>query len=100
VLVSNRGGNNSWLLVAYGDEQYLCYFEKLVDIKEMMLQVKIRREENDTTFFIIEILSINEMSEEKINVLFGGRVIEHSKRRIMEEGYQSESLLKKFKELI
>src|SRR5699024_10802012 len=86
-LVINREDNNGWLLEAYVDEQYLSYYEKLVDITE--------------------ILSIKEISEQKINVLFGGRVIDHSKSRvedmlrmIMEEGYQGESLLKKFKELI
>src|SRR5699024_12548031 len=106
-LVINREDNNGWLLEAYVDEQYLSYFEKLVDIKEIMLQVKITREENDPAFFITEILRINEISEQKINVLFGGRVIDHSKSRvedmlrmIMEEGYQGESLLRKCKELI
>src|SRR5699024_3788553 len=81
-LVINREDNNGWLLEAYVDEQYLSYFEKLVDIKEIMLQVKITREENDPAFFITEILSINEISEQKINVLFGGRVIDHSKSRV------------------
>lgn len=106
-LVINREDNGGWLLEAYVDEQYRSYFEKLINIKEIMLQVKITREENDPAFFITEILSINEISKQKINVLFGGRVIDHSKSRvedmlrmIMEEGYQGESLLKKFKELI
>src|SRR5699024_8185694 len=106
-LVINREDNNVRLLEANDDEQYLSYNEMMVNIKEIMLQVKITREENDLAFFIKEILSINEISEQKINVLFGGRVIDHSKSRvedmlrmIMEEGYQGESLLKKFKELI
>ena len=57
--------------------------------------------------FITKVISVNKITEEKINVIFGGKVIDHSKSRIedmlrmiMEEGYQGESLLKKFKELI
>jgi hypothetical protein len=52
-------------------------------------------------------IGMNDITEEKINVLFQGNVVDHSKSRIedmlrmiMEEGYQGESLLKKFKELI
>src|SRR5699024_12546392 len=76
-LVINREDNNGWILEAYVDEQYLSYFEKLVDIKEIMLQVKITREENDPAFFITEKISIKEISEQRINVMFGGRVIDH-----------------------
>src|SRR5699024_272999 len=75
-LVLNLKDNNGWLLEAYVNKQYLSYFEKLVEIKKIMLQVKITREENEPAFFITEILSINEISEQKINVLFGGRVID------------------------
>lgn len=106
-LVINREDKHGWLLEAYMDETYWPYFEKIEDIEEMMIQVKITREENDPAFFITKILSINQISDGQINVLFGGRVVDHSKNRIedmlrmiMEEGYQGESLLKKFKESI
>lgn len=52
-------------------------------------------------------IGINEISGDMINVLFQGSVVDHRKSRIeemlkmiIEEGYQGESLLKKFKELI
>src|SRR5699024_11657662 len=75
-LVINREDNDGWLLEAYVDEQYRSYFEKLVDIKESMLQVKSTREENEPAFFSTELTGITESSEETTHVMCGGRVIE------------------------
>ena len=106
-LVINREDKHGWLIEAYIDNRYAPYFESIQDVEEIMIQVKITREENDPAFFITKVVAINEINDEKINVLFSGSVIDHSKSRIedmlrmiMEEGYQGESLLKKFKELI
>lgn len=107
-LVINREDDVGWLIEAYIDKnQYLEYFSTIEHIEEIMIQVKITREENDPAFFITKIININEISEKQINVLFQGTVVDHGKSRIeemlqmiIEEGYQGESLLKKFKELI
>lgn len=106
-LVINREDEHGWLLEAFVTKEYEDYFKLLQNVDEIMLQVKITREENDPAFFITKIVSINEISDQKINVLFQGKIVDHSKRRIekmlrmiVEEGYQGESLLKKFKELI
>lgn len=106
-LVINREDAYGWLVEAYIDQSYKAYFESIQTAKELMIQVKITREENDPAFFITEIVTVNDISDGTINVLFQGKVVDHRKSRIeemlkmiIEEGYQGESLLKKFKELI
>lgn len=106
-LVINREDELGWLIEAYMSKDYYEYFASIKQVDEMMFKVKITREENDPAFFIGKIIRINEINDENINVLFQGNIVDHSKRRIekmlqmiVEEGYQGESLLKKFKELI
>lgn len=106
-LVINREDEHGWLIEAYIEGSYKQYFDSILNINELMIQVKITREENDPAFFITEIVSVNEIGDGTINVLFQGKVVDHRNSRIeemlktiIEEGYQGESLLKKFKELI
>ncbi|MEI3604882.1 YwpF family protein [Pseudogracilibacillus sp. SE30717A] len=106
-LVINREDKFGWLIEAYIDKIYLAYFNKVKNVEELMIQVKITREDNDPAFFITKVIGINQINEDRINVLFQGEVVDHRKSRIeemlqmiIEEGYQGESLLKKFKELI
>jgi len=106
-LVINREDEFGWLIEAYMDHTHYDYFTSIEDNDEIMVKVKISREDNDPAFFITNIVSINTIGENKMNVLFQGRVVDQKKSRIeemlqmiIEEGYQGESLLKKFKELI
>jgi len=106
-LIINREDEFGWLIEAYMDDTYYDYFTSMADNDEIMVKVKISREDNDPAFFITKIVSINTIGENKMNVLFQGKVVDHKKSRIeemlqmiIEEGYQGESLLKKFKELI
>lgn len=106
-LVINREDEHGWLIEAFTDRKYWDFFTSIKDMKELMIQVKITREENDPAFFLTEIVSINEIGDNRMNVLFQGKIVDHSKRRIekllemiIEEGYQGRSLLEKFKELI
>lgn len=106
-LVINREDEHGWLIEAFTDRKYWDFFTSIKDTKELMIQVKITREENDPAFFLTEIVSINEIGDNRMNVLFQGKIVDHSKRRIekllemiIEEGYQGRSLLEKFNELI
>lgn len=106
-LVINREDEFGWIIEALINHQEKPHFEKLIDKEEFMIQVKITREANDPAFFITKLLKINEISETQINVIFQGKVVDHSKTRIedmlrmiIEEGYQGESLIRKFKEMI
>lgn len=106
-LVINREDEHGWLIEAFMSKKYRDYFSEINDIAEIMIKVKITREENDPAFFITKIADINKINEHSMNVLFQGHVIDHRKSKIeemlamiIEEGYQGESLLEKFKELI
>lgn len=106
-LVINREDELGWLIEAYIERSYWDYFTDIEDEEEIMIQIKITREENDPAFFLTKIVGINEIGEDKMNVLFQGTIVDHGKRRIEEmlemiinEGYQGKSLLEKFKELI
>lgn len=106
-LVINREDELGWLIEAFIDNKHLSYFQQHRDAQEIMIKVKITREDNDPAFFITKIASVNEITEEKMNVLFQGNIIDHRKSKIeemlqmiIEEGYQGDSLLRKFKELM
>src|SRR5699024_11565508 len=106
-LVINREDESGWLIDAYVSNEYKEHYKSLIGVLDVMIQAKITREENAPAFFIKKIASVNQISDEQISVLFEGFVVDHSKNRIeemlrmiMEEGYQGESLLKKFKDSI
>lgn len=105
-LVINREDEIGWLVEAFIDRSYKPYFEAIKHIKEIMIQAKITRVDNDPAFFITQIISVNEIGEDKLNVLFQGKVVDNKSRieemlrEILNQGYQGESLLKKFKEMI
>lgn len=106
-LVINREDEVGWLIEAYIEREYAAYFQQLEPIEELMIQVKITREENDPAFFITKIIAINEIGDNMMNVIFQGNIVEHGKgrieemlRTILEQGYQGESLIRKFKEMI
>src|SRR5699024_156135 len=61
VLVINREDKLGWLIEAYMDKEYKDYFSSIEQIEEIMIQVKITREENDPAFFITKIISINDI---------------------------------------
>src|SRR5690625_649620 len=97
-LVINREDELGWLIEAFVDSSHQMYFESIQDMQELIIQVKITREDNDPAFFITEIISVNEISENKINVIFQGQVVDHRKSRIeellqeiLEQGYQGRS---------
>jgi len=106
-LVINREDKFGWLIEAYMDAKYLPFLLEIDKEIEFMIKVKITREANDPAFFVIKMVGIDEIGENNINVIFQGQIVDQKKSRIeemlqmiIEEGYQGESLLKKFKELI
>ena len=104
-LVINREDDNGWLIEAFISAEYTSYFQSIQDTDDLVIQVKITREDNDPAFFITKIIEIEAIDETSISVVFQGTIVDHGKSRIeellesiLEEGYQGESLLKKFKE--
>src|SRR5699024_561743 len=96
-----------WLIEAFIDSSHKTYFKELEDTDELMIKVKITREDNDTAFFITKVIGIYDISDERMNVIFQVNLVDHRKSRIeellediLEQGYQGAFLLKKFKESI
>src|SRR5699024_835467 len=106
-LIINREDEIGWLIEAFIESSHKTYFKELEDTDELMIKVKITREDNDPAFFITKVIGINDISDERMNVIFQCDLVYHRKSRIEElledifdQGYQGSSLLKKFNESI
>lgn len=107
LVINREDEQNRWVVEAFMEKSYLEGFYTLNEKDDtVMLQVKISKESNTPATFITSILSINEIGEH-INVIFMGTIVDKRKgivkdmlKKLIEEGYQGESLYKKFKELI
>lgn len=106
-LVINKEDESGWLIEAFLLQEHKSYFQSIEGKDDIVIQVKITREDNDPAFFITKIIEITSIDETYMSILFQGTIVDHGKSRIeallqsiLEEGYQGESLLKKFKELI
>lgn len=105
--INREDDENTWIIEAYTEKTYLEFFKKLEEENdEVLIQVKITKESNDPATFLTSIIGINEIGSQ-MNVLFSGIIVDKQKSKIqemlttlVEEGYQGESLLEKFKELL
>ncbi|MUK90252.1 hypothetical protein GMD78_17910 [Ornithinibacillus sp. L9] len=108
LIINREDEQNRWVIEAYVQSDYKDYFTNLRDKnEEIMVEVVITKESNDPATFITSIIGINDIGGERINVLFMGTIIDKRKskieemlRKLIDEGYQGEELLEKFKELI
>lgn len=107
-LIINREDDlNQWVIEAYVGHDYLDFFNKLQQGREeVMLQVKITKPTNQPVTFITSIIGVNEIGP-NINILFKGIMVDRQKDKVwdmlkslIEQGYQGEELLDKFKELL
>ncbi|WP_309299804.1 YwpF family protein [Virgibacillus salarius] len=106
LIINREDDKNQWTVEAYVESSYMPYFEQLSKNKdEILIQVKITKESNDTATFITSIIGMNEIGS-NMNVLFLGNIVDRRKANIesmlttlIEEGYQGKELLKKFKEI-
>lgn len=105
--INKEDEHDQWVIEAYIKREYQTFFQELAAGKDqIMIQVKITKESNPPATFITSIMNVNEIGEH-INVLFIGTIVDRQKgrvkellRKLVEEGYQGESLIDKFKELI
>ena len=73
-LIINREEDHypdQWLIEAFVSKDYTTYFEKVMDMDELMIKVKISKADNEPVLFKSRIIGINEIGE-NINVLFKG----------------------------
>ncbi|MEN1967071.1 YwpF family protein [Lentibacillus sp. N15] len=107
LIINKEDEHDHWLIEAFLENTYQTFFQELADKKDqIMLQVKITKESNAPATFITSIIGINEIGD-YINTLFLGTIVDRQKgmvkellRKLVEEGYQGESLITKFKEMI
>jgi hypothetical protein len=105
--INREDDENKWIIEAYMEQSYLPFFEKLqAENDEVLIEVKITKESNQPATFLTSVIGINVIGT-KMNVLFRGVIVDKQKSKIqemltslVEEGYQGESLLEKFKELL
>lgn len=88
------------------EHSYLDFFQKVEEEKdEVLIQVKITKESNEYATFITSLIGINEIGAH-MNVLLIGTIVDRQKYKVEEmltnlidQGFQGNDLLEKFKEL-
>lgn len=106
LIINQEDENNHWVIEAYTEHCHLDYFNELKEAdNEVLLQVKITKESNEFATFITSLIDLNVIGT-RMNVLFRGTIVDRQKYKIEEmltnlinEGYQGNELLEKFKEL-
>jgi|SRR5690625_1025730 len=107
LIINREDDQDQWTIEAFIDKSYYSFFEELKEENdEFMIQVKITKESNEPATFITSIIGINEIGE-NMNILLVGTIVDRRINKIeemlsslIEEGYQGNELLEKFKELI
>ncbi|ASN05935.1 YwpF family protein [Virgibacillus necropolis] len=107
LVINREDEQDRWVIEAFMEKDNFEVFHNLKEEGDtVVLQVKITKETNTPASFITSILSINEIGD-RINVIFMGTIVDQRKgivkemlKKLIEEGYQGESLYRKFKELI
>ncbi|MFZ3579659.1 YwpF-like family protein [Virgibacillus sp. DJP39] len=107
LIINREDEQNQWVIEAYMEKENQDLFHNIQQKRDtVMLQAKITKETNTPATFITSIVSINDIGE-GINVIFIGTIVDQRKgivkdmlKKLIEDGYQGESLYKKFKELI
>ena len=108
LIINREDEENQWIIEAYIDQKYLSYFKELQDKNEgIIVEVKITKETNDPATFITSMIGLNEIGTQ-MNVLFKGTIavdeynsgVEKALKSLIDEGYQGEELLKRFKNFL
>jgi hypothetical protein len=107
LIINREDDNNTWLIEALVDKNYLDFFKAIQEKQEqVMIEVKISKTTNTPATFITSIDSINNIGKH-INVMLMGKIIDKRKskieemlRELIEKGYEGEILLTKFKSLL
>ena len=105
LVINQENDSRTWLLEAYVSSIYLDYFKNLSKKgSPFTLQIIISRRENDPAYFYMESLQINQLSEDKMSLLFSGKVknanstyAELLLAHLIEKGFSGKNLLNEFK---
>ncbi len=105
LVINQENDARTWLLESFVSTTYLKYFQDLQKKDcQTTLQIIISRRENDPAFFYCQSLTINQLSDDKMSLLFSGTVknsntyAELLLASLIEEGLSGQKLLQEFKE--
>jgi len=103
LIINQEEDKNRWIIEAFIDKAYEDLFHHLKNKTEVYIEVKITKESNEPASFVTNIASINEI-EDRINVIFVGKILDERKSKLeeklvslIEDGYEGEDLLQRFK---
>lgn len=107
LIINREDEKNQWLIEAYMKQQYLSHFQMIKENgNSVMLYAKISKPTNKPAPFLSKIISINHI-EDKMSVIFLGELVDEKKEKVentlkhlIDQGYQGEELLEKFKKEI
>jgi YwpF-like protein len=104
LIINREDDKSNWLIEAFLEVDYLDYFNELRQRQEQVLvEVRISKDTNDPATFITTIDSLNNIND-YISVILTGTIVDKRKSKIeemlgelIEQGYQGEELLERFK---
>ncbi|MEN2766627.1 YwpF family protein [Ornithinibacillus xuwenensis] len=104
LIINREDDKSNWLIEAFLEVDYLDYFNELRQRQEQVLvEVRISKDTNDPATFITTIDSLNNIND-YISVILIGTIVDKRKSKIeemlgelIEQGYQGEELLERFK---
>ncbi|MFC3039921.1 YwpF family protein [Virgibacillus xinjiangensis] len=106
LIINREDAENRWLIELYTNQSYLHFFNSLYESgDEIIVQGKITKETNQPATFIASVIEVNEIAD-NMNVLLIATMVDRQKNKIDEmltllinEGYEGEELLRKFKDV-
>lgn len=104
LIINREDDYDTWLIEGFIHCTYWDYFEDKKD-EELMVQATITKETNEPASFITKMTEMHEIGEQ-MNVMLMGKIIDKQKKDVeqllttlVEDGYEGEQLIQKFKEI-
>lgn len=104
LIINREDDYDTWLIEGFINRNYWNYFEDKKH-EELMVQATITKESNEPASFITKMTEMHEIGEQ-MNVMLMGKIIDKQKKDVeqlltalVEDGYEGEELIQKFKEI-
>ncbi|GGP14590.1 YwpF family protein [Oceanobacillus neutriphilus] len=104
LIINREDDHDTWLIEGFIDHSYWEYF-KAKQNEELMVQATITKDTNEPASFITKLTELHEIGDQ-MNVMLMGKIIDKQKKDVeqllttlVEEGYEGDNLIQKFKEI-
>lgn len=104
LIINREDDHDTWLIEGFINRSYWEYFENKQH-EELMVQATITKDTNEPASFITKMTEMHEIGNQ-MNVMLMGKIIDKQKKDVenllttlIEEGYEGENLIQKFKEI-